>query len=87
VECYDPIVDRWTPIAEMYVSRSSPGVGVLNGQIYVIGEHDGQLSHKSVDVYNPKTKHWTSITDIHVYRTNPGDLINYYYEFLLLDIK
>lgn len=77
VECYNPLIDEWTPIAEMSVCRSSPGVGVLNGQIYVIGGYDGKLYHKSVEVYNPNTKHWTSIADMHVCRTNPGDLINY----------
>lgn len=77
VECYDSIVDRWIPIAEMSVCRSSSGIGVLNDQIYVFGGHDGPpLYHKSVEVYSPKTKLWTSIADMHVCRTNPGDLIN-----------
>jgi kelch-like protein 20 len=42
VERYDPKTDRWSPIADMNVERSTASATALNGNYYETGGH----SHK-----------------------------------------
>lgn len=72
VEYYDPNIDTWTSISEMSVRRFGPGVGVLNGGLYVIGGHNGQKYQRSVETYQPSANVWSSIADMHSHRFNPG---------------
>lgn len=83
VECYDPILDTWTPVTNMSISRRCPGVGVLNGIIYAIGgeskNNNSSVIHKSVEAYTTTTKVWSSIADMNLCRSDPSDYKNYYF--------
>lgn len=49
------------------------GVGVLNGQLYAAGGHDGPLVRKSVEVYDPATNNWRQVCDMNMCRRNAGE--------------
>ncbi|XP_067899710.1 kelch-like protein 3 isoform X9 [Heterodontus francisci] len=48
------------------------GVGVLNGQLYATGGHDGPLVRKSVEVYDPSANTWRQVADMNMCRRNAG---------------
>lgn len=50
------------------------GVGVLSGQLYATGGHDGPLVRKSVEVYDPGTNTWKQVADMNMCRRNAGDM-------------
>jgi len=72
VEFYNPILDKWTPVAEMRVGRFDLGVGVLNDVLYAVGSHDGFKVLNSVEAYRPSTGVWSSIPDMHLCRRDSG---------------
>lgn len=41
VDCYDPMMDRWTGVSSMQDRRSTLGAAVLNGLLYAVGGFDG----------------------------------------------
>lgn len=41
VDCYDPMMDRWTSVSSMQDRRSTLGASVLNGLLYAVGGFDG----------------------------------------------
>ncbi|KAF0759416.1 Uncharacterized protein FWK35_00018029 [Aphis craccivora] len=71
VECYDPSLDKWYPVAEMSIERCNVGVGVLNGIMYVVGGVDKLGIHKCVEAYSPSDGFWTPIANMHLCRENP----------------
>lgn len=50
------------------------GVGVLSGQLYATGGHDGPLVRKSVEVYDPGTNTWKQVADMNMCRRNAGNM-------------
>lgn len=50
----------------------SAGVGVLGGQLYAAGGHDGPLVRKSVEVYDAQTNTWRLVCDMNMCRRNAG---------------
>ena len=50
------------------------GVGVLSGQLYAPGGHDGPLVRKSVEVYEPGTNTWKQVADMNMCRRNAGNV-------------
>ena len=56
---WDPISRTWNYVAPMSSSRSTAGVAVLNGRLYVVGGRDGNVCHFSVECYDPHTNKWT----------------------------
>ncbi|XP_029345742.1 kelch-like protein 2 [Acyrthosiphon pisum] len=64
VECYNPSMDMWSPVANLRVCRFCACVEVLNGVLYAVGGHDGSDHLSSVEAYTPSTEVWTSISDI-----------------------
>ncbi|KAL4085445.1 hypothetical protein QTP88_027304 [Uroleucon formosanum] len=54
VECYDPSLDTWTPVAKMSTHRSGASVGFLEGVLYVVGGFDGSNTLNSVEADRPK---------------------------------
>ncbi|XP_026571516.1 kelch-like protein 17 [Pseudonaja textilis] len=79
-EAYDTRTDRWhmintwTPIANMLSRRSSAGVAVLEGMLYVAGGNDGTSCLNSVERYNPKTNTWESVAPMNI-RRSTHDLV------------
>lgn len=62
VEQYDPSKNKWFTITSMNHRRADPGVGILNGKIYVIGGTiRSNRTINSVEVYCPKTSQWTLV--------------------------
>ena len=53
-EVYNPVVDRWTSIANMGVRRSRGGVGALGNMLYVVGGYDGSNDLATGESYNPQ---------------------------------
>lgn len=51
------------------------GVGVLSGQLYATGGHDGPLVRKSVEVYDPGTNSWKQVADMNMCRRNAGNVM------------
>lgn len=43
----------------MSAMRSTAGVAVLGGRLYVVGGRDGSVCHRSVECYDPHTNKWT----------------------------
>lgn len=39
--------------------RSTAGVAVMGGRLYVVGGRDGSVCHRSVECYDPHTNKWT----------------------------
>lgn len=52
------------------------GVGVLSGQLYAAGGHDGPLVRKSVEVYDPPSNTWKQVCDMNMCRRNAGKYPN-----------
>ena len=48
-ECYDPIVDTWSPIHSMVVPRCEFGLATLHGYLYAIGGWVGEDIGDSIE--------------------------------------
>ncbi|XP_029627287.1 kelch-like protein 3 isoform X3 [Salmo trutta] len=78
VEAYSYKTNEWMFVAPMNTRRSSVGVGVVNGvgvlsgQLYAAGGHDGPLVRKSVEVYDPPSNTWRQVCDMNMCRRNAG---------------
>ncbi|KAF0040088.1 hypothetical protein F2P81_008323 [Scophthalmus maximus] len=78
VEVYNYKINEWIYVASMNTRRSSvgvgvvDGVGVLGGQLFAAGGHDGPLVRKSVEVYDPHTNAWRLVCDMNMCRRNAG---------------
>lgn len=47
VDCYEPVMDRWTSVSSMQDRRSTLGAAVLNGLLYAVGGFDGSRGTSS----------------------------------------
>lgn len=56
---WDPVARTWNYVAPMYSMRSTAGVAVLGGRLYVVGGRDGSVCHRSIECYDPHTNKWT----------------------------
>jgi hypothetical protein len=57
----------------MGTRRHVPGVGVLDGLIYVVGGADDQWNaNVSVECFHPGENIWTRLPDIHCPRAQPA---------------
>ena len=63
----------WAPRPSMGTRRHVPGVGVLDGLIYVVGGADDQWNaNVSVECFHPGENIWTRLPDIHCPRAQPA---------------
>ncbi|KAI1231538.1 hypothetical protein IHE44_0007991 [Lamprotornis superbus] len=69
-----PQMNTWSPIANMLSRRSSAGVAVLEGMLYVAGGNDGTSCLNSVERYNPKSNTWESVAPMNI-RRSTHDLV------------
>jgi N-acetylneuraminic acid mutarotase len=61
VECYDPITDTWSTLADMPTPRYGLAAGVVNGKIYAIGGNSNDSIELNVtEEYNPDTNAWVT---------------------------
>lgn len=76
--CLQPVllslqVNSWTPVASMLSRRSSAGVAVLEGALYVAGGNDGTSCLNSVERYSTKAGAWESVAPMNIRRCiRPG---------------
>ncbi|CAH1712397.1 unnamed protein product [Aphis gossypii] len=68
VECYNPCLDTWTPVAKMSEYRYGCGIGVMEGVLYAIGGKNNSNCLKSVEAFTPSSGVWTKIADMHFCR-------------------
>ncbi|CAB1336834.1 unnamed protein product, partial [Coregonus sp. 'balchen'] len=66
--------NAWTAIANMLSRRSSAGVAVLEGMLYVAGGNDGTSCLNSVERFNPKTNAWEGVAPMNI-RRSTHDLV------------
>lgn len=71
-ECYNATTDTWAAIAPMKAARSSPGVGVLDGRLYVVGGQHQMVGLDSVERYDPATDTWTLLAPMSTVRSFVG---------------
>lgn len=81
VECYNPITDTWTEVAELNINRGDLGVGVLNGVIYAVGGSDTSDVYNIVEIFNPSEGVWTAVPNMRFHRRNPGNILFVLYIF------
>ena len=55
---YDIKTNRWRFVASMSTSRSAAGVCVYQGQLHVLGGHDGLSIFSSVEQYGVRQNQW-----------------------------
>lgn len=60
--------NTWTAIANMLSRRSSAGVAVLDGMLYVAGGNDGTSCLNSVERFNPKANTWEGVAPMNIRR-------------------
>lgn len=65
----------WQPTWGCHSVLCLSGVGVLSGQLYATGGHDGPLVRKSVEVYDPGTNTWKQVADMNMCRRNAGNMM------------
>lgn len=68
------LVNSWTPVASMLSRRSSAGVAVLEGALYVAGGNDGTSCLNSVERYSTKAGAWESVAPMNI-RRSTHDLV------------
>lgn len=61
VERFNPLDNAWSAVTNMAQNRADPGVGILNGRIYVIGGQNEAGFLSSVECYDPKTFKWKMV--------------------------
>ena len=65
--------NEWTMKASFGLRRHLPGVGVFNGQIFVIGGADDNWQATSaVEAYDPLENGWFRMPDLNVPRAHPA---------------
>lgn len=83
VECYNPLTNQWSAIADMNHRRSGPAVADLAARIYAVGGHDGLLVRSSVEYFDPRVGVWCSVVDMHHARRNAGKQFCLLFRFIL----
>lgn len=68
-EIYDPLANRWTPVATMAVARHWHTATLLpDGRVLVIGGHGIGGPLASAEIYDPAANRWTPTGDLSVPR-------------------
>lgn len=62
VEVYDPMLQRWIPVAPMHEARAYCGVATVGSYLYAIGGFNGTSWLRSMEKYCPLTNQWTLLT-------------------------
>lgn len=72
VECYNPILHHWFPVAELSIPRSFISVVVCNGKLYALGGEDRTSSYSTVEKYSPKKNRWVQVKNMKKRRAGAG---------------
>ncbi|XP_057309527.1 kelch-like protein 20 [Hydractinia symbiolongicarpus] len=72
VECYNPILQHWFPIADLSTPRSFVSVVVCNGKLYALGGEDRNSSYNIVERYSRKKNCWKRLKPMKKRRAGAG---------------
>lgn len=74
VEEYDPLTNQWTAKRSMPTPRSSFGLAVVHGKIYIIGgtPTDSREALDTMEVYDPQQDRWASLANMPTPRSQVG---------------
>jgi N-acetylneuraminic acid mutarotase len=57
-EMYDTSAGQWRALPEMSVGRNGCAAVSIEGNVYIVGGHDGGTAHASVECYDPVANEW-----------------------------
>ncbi len=69
---YDPAANRWCAKTPMPTARMSPGVGVVNEIVYVMGGNNAAEGLATVEAYDPATDKWSAKAPMSMARSGFG---------------
>ncbi len=72
VEYFNSFNQMWKEAPSMRQARSSHGVAVLNGNIYIIGGESDSLIYDNMECFDPSTKKWSYAPSMTVARCGLG---------------
>ena len=72
VECYDPFLNRWIPVAPMHEPRAYCGLVSVGSYLYAIGGYNDTSWLRSVERFDPLTNQWTMLTPMSTARSAFG---------------
>uniref|UniRef100_A0A3Q3XA61 BTB domain-containing protein n=1 Tax=Mola mola TaxID=94237 RepID=A0A3Q3XA61_MOLML len=58
-EAYNPGTNTWHTVSSMLYSRSNFGIGVIDGQLFVVGGFNGLDATSDVEYYDVNTNEWS----------------------------
>ena len=64
VQIFNPVLEKWRQGSLMETCRAGHSAVVLQGSIYVIAGHNGNICQNCVECYNPLTDQWNKVSDI-----------------------
>lgn len=63
-EYYDPIIDKWLPVAPMIERRYNASAGTANNFVYVLGGDVAGTTPASIERYCVRTGTWTKVNSM-----------------------
>jgi len=77
VSVYDPVANSWSTRSSMPIFRAGAAIGVINGDIYVVGGANVSVALAASESYNPGSDTWTEHAPMSVARTyQSGGVVN-----------
>ena len=64
VQIFNPVLEKWRNGSLMETRRAGHNAVVLQGSIYAIAGHNGNVCQNSVECYNPLTDQWKKVSNI-----------------------
>lgn len=57
-EKYSPETNQWTPVPDMYTTRSNFAVEVIDDMVFAIGGFNGMATIHQVECFDDRTQEW-----------------------------
>eukprot|EP00928_Gymnodinium_smaydae_P036984 TRINITY_DN25749_c0_g1_i2.p1 TRINITY_DN25749_c0_g1~~TRINITY_DN25749_c0_g1_i2.p1 ORF type:complete len:397 (+),score=79.99 TRINITY_DN25749_c0_g1_i2:72-1262(+) len=71
-ECFDPSVERWAPLPQMYERRAAAMAGVCGSYIYVVGGLNERGALLSGEVFDLRSRSWSRLPSMKGPRHSAG---------------
>jgi hypothetical protein len=68
VEVYDVSAGQWRALPDMSVARAGCAAVCIDGNVYVMGGHDGRSFLKSAEMYDTSAGQWRALPGMSVAR-------------------
>jgi kelch-like protein 18 len=72
VEVFDPLLNKWSYIASMNVTRSRVALVADMDRLWAIGGYDGMKNLSTVEMYNAETDSWTFVESMESHEGGVG---------------